>query len=102
MRTFWLYTLARLGIIVAVGLVLFPFLGLNMLMAVAAIVIGALLSYLFLGNMRARVAADIEARVAKRASAPKRRSADEVAEDDIVDERMGDEEHISDDGNQSD
>ena len=101
MRTFWLYSLARLGIIVAVGLVLFPFLGLNLLMGVAAIVIGALLSYLFLGNMRARVAADIEARVAKRAAAPKRRSADEVAEDDIVDERMGDEEHVSDDGDQS-
>lgn len=97
MRTFWLYTLARLGIIVGVGLVLFPFLGLNLLMAVAAIVIGALLSYLFLGNMRARVAADIEARLAARASKPKRKSADEAAEDQIVDERITEEEKRSHD-----
>ncbi|WP_209325819.1 DUF4229 domain-containing protein [Brevibacterium renqingii] len=101
MRTFWLYSLARLGIIVAVGLVLFPFLGLNMLMAVSAIVIGALLSYLFLGNMRARVAADIEARVAKRAAEPKKRSADEAAEDRIVDERIGEDDHVSEDGDQN-
>ncbi|WP_166970504.1 DUF4229 domain-containing protein [Brevibacterium atlanticum] len=95
MRTFWLYTLARLGIILGVGLILFPFLGLNLLMAVAAIVIGALLSYLFLGNMRARVASDIEARLAARASKPKRKSADEAAEDQIVDDRLTEEEQLS-------
>jgi divalent metal cation (Fe/Co/Zn/Cd) transporter len=97
MRTFWLYTLARLGIIVGVGLVLFPFLGLNLLMAVAAIVIGALLSYLFLGNMRAKVASDIETRLANRAAKPKRKGADEAAEDEIVDERISEEEHSADD-----
>jgi divalent metal cation (Fe/Co/Zn/Cd) transporter len=95
MRTFWLYTLARLGIIVGVGLILFPFLGLNLLMAVASIVIGALLSYLFLGNMRARVATDIEARLAARASKPKRKSADEAAEDQIVDDRLTEEERLT-------
>ncbi|MGC3023053.1 MULTISPECIES: DUF4229 domain-containing protein [unclassified Brevibacterium] len=90
MRTFWLYTLARLGIIIAVGLVLFPFLGFNMVMALAAIIIGALLSYLFLGRMRAQVATDIEERVAKQAAKPKRKGADEEAEDRIVADRVGD------------
>ena len=56
MRTFWLYTLARFGLIIAVGLVLFPFLGLNRVMALAAIIIGARLSYLLLGKMRAQAA----------------------------------------------
>ena len=86
MRNFWIYTLARLGIIVAVGLLLQPFLGFNLLMAVVAIVVGALLSYLFLGSMRAKVADDIENRVAKRAKTPKRTGVDEDAEDRIVDE----------------
>ena len=86
MRNFWIYTLARLGIIVAVGLILQPFLGFNLVMAMAAIVIGAILSYLFLGGMRAKVAADIEKRIAKRETAPKRTSVDEDAEDRIVDE----------------
>ena len=92
MRNFWIYTLARLGIIVAIGLVLQPFLGFNLLMAVVAILAGALLSYLFLGGMRARVADDIENRVAKRAKTPKRKSADEAAEDQIVDERIDNDE----------
>ncbi|WP_092015819.1 DUF4229 domain-containing protein [Brevibacterium siliguriense] len=95
MRTFWLYTLARFGLIIAVGLVLFPFLGLNLVMAIAAIAIGALLSYLFLGKMRAQVATEIEAKVAKRASRPKKVGADEAAEDEIVEERLGE------DGDQS-
>lgn len=86
MRNFWIYTLARLGIIVAVGLILQPFLGFNLLMAVVAIVVGALLSYLFLGGMRAKVADDIEKRVAKRAKTPKRKGVDEDTEDRIVDE----------------
>ncbi|GAA1925483.1 hypothetical protein GCM10009689_00160 [Brevibacterium antiquum] len=86
MRNFWIYTLARLGIIVAVGLILQPFLGFNLVMAMAAIVIGAILSYLFLGGMRAKVAEDIEKRVAKRKTAPKGKSVDEDAEDRIVDE----------------
>ncbi len=90
MRTFWLYTLARFGLIIAVGLVLFPFLGLNLVMAIAAIIIGALLSYLFLGKLRARAATEIETKVAKRASKPKRVGADEAAEDEIVEERLGD------------
>lgn len=92
MRNFWIYTLARLGIIVAIGLILQPFLGFNLLMAVVAVLAGALLSYLFLGGMRARVAEDIENRVAKRATAPKRKSADEAAEDQIVDERIDNDE----------
>ncbi len=86
MRSFWIYTLARLGIIVAVGLVLFPFLGFNLVMAIAAILIGALLSYLFLGQLRAKVAADIENRLTKRTKADKQKSSDEVAEDRIVDD----------------
>ncbi|MGC2940447.1 MULTISPECIES: DUF4229 domain-containing protein [unclassified Brevibacterium] len=90
MRTFWLYTLARFGLIIAAGLVLFPFLGLNLVMAIAAIIIGALLSYLLLGKLRARAATEIEAKVAKRASKPKRVGADEEAEDEIVEERLGD------------
>lgn len=81
MRTFWLYSLARLGIIAGVGIILFPLLGLNLLMAAAAIIIGALLSYLLLGSMRARVASDIEARFAARGSKRKRKSADDAAED---------------------
>ena len=95
MRTFWLYTLARFGLIIAVGLVLFPFLGLNLVMAIAAIIIGALLSYLLLGKLRAKAATEIEAKVAKRASKPKRVGADEAAEDEIVEERLGE------DGDQS-
>lgn len=90
MRTFWLYTLARFGLIIAAGLVLFPFLGFNLVMAIAAIIIGALLSYLFLGKMRAKAAAEIEAKVANRASKPKRVGADEAAEDEIVEDRLGD------------
>lgn len=86
MRNFWIYTLARLGIIVAVGLILQPFLGLNLAMAMAAIIIGAILSYIFLGGMRAKVAEDIETRVAKRATTPKRKNVDEEAEDRIVDD----------------
>ncbi|MCD1287054.1 MAG: DUF4229 domain-containing protein [Brevibacterium sp.] len=86
MRNFWIYTLARLGIIVAVGLVLQPFLGFNLVMAVAAILIGALLSYLFLGRMRTKVAEEIEERVAKRANRPKKKGVDESVEDHIVDE----------------
>ncbi|GAA1845565.1 DUF4229 domain-containing protein [Brevibacterium marinum] len=86
MRNFWIYTLARLGIIVAVGLVLQPFLGLNLVMAVVAIFGGALISYLVLGGMRAKVAEDIEKRVAKRAKTPKRKGADEDVEDRIVDD----------------
>ncbi|AOP52777.1 MAG: DUF4229 domain-containing protein [Brevibacterium aurantiacum] len=86
MRNFWIYTLARLGIIVAVGLILQPFLGLNLVMAMAAIIIGAILSYIFLGGMRAKVAEDIETRVAKRATPPKRKNVDEEAEDRIVDD----------------
>ncbi|RAF56767.1 DUF4229 domain-containing protein, partial [Burkholderia multivorans] len=66
MRSFWIYTLARLGIIVAVGLFLQPFLGFTLVMAVAAILIGALISYLALGGMRAKVAGDIEHRLANR------------------------------------
>ncbi|SMX76532.1 MULTISPECIES: DUF4229 domain-containing protein [unclassified Brevibacterium] len=93
MRNFWIYTLARLGIIVAVGLILQPFLGFNLVMAMAAIVIGAILSYLFLGSMRAKVADDIEKRVAKRATSPKRKSADEDTEDRIVDAENVDEEN---------
>ncbi|AMT93316.1 hypothetical protein A2T55_05580 [Brevibacterium linens] len=89
MRTFWLYTLARLGLIIAVGLVLFPFLGLNLVMAIAAIIIGALLSYLFLGKMRVLAATEIAAKVSKRTSNPKRVGADEAAEDEIVEERLG-------------
>ncbi len=85
MRSFWIYTLARLGIIVAVGLILFPFLGFTLVMAVAAILIGALLSYLFLGRMRAQVAADIEGRLTRRAQAKKPKSTDEATEDRIVD-----------------
>lgn len=84
MRTFWIYTLARLGIIVAVGLILQPFLGFNLVMAMAAIIIGAVLSYIFLGGMRAKVADDIENRVAKRAKSPKRKGVDEDTEDRIV------------------
>lgn len=87
MRTFWIYSLARLGIIVAVALILQPFLGFNLVMAVAAVLIGAILSYLLLGKMRARVAAEIEERVAKRSQKPKRKGADEAAEDRIVEER---------------
>lgn len=64
-------------------------------MAIAAIAIGALLSYLFLGKMRAQVATEIEAKVAKRASRPKKVGADEAAEDEIVEERLGE------DGDQS-
>lgn len=86
MRNFWIYTLARLGIIVAVGLILQPFLGFNLVMAMAAIIIGAILSYLLLGGMRAKVADDIEKRVAKRATTSKRKTVDEDAEDRIVDE----------------
>lgn len=86
MRNFWIYTLARLGIIVAVGLILQPFLGFNLVMAMAAIIIGAILSYLLLGGMRAKVADDIEKRVAKRATTSKRKTVDEDTEDRIVDE----------------
>lgn len=86
MRSFWIYTLARLGLIVAVGSALQPFLGFNLVMAVAAILIGALLSYLLLGRMRAKVAEEIEERVAKRAKKPKRKGIDESVEDHIVDE----------------
>ena len=93
MRNFWIYTLARLGIIVAVGLILQPFLGFNLLMVAVAVIAGALLSYLFLGGMRARVAEDIEKRVAKRAKTPKRKSSDEAAEDEIVDERIDNDEN---------
>ena len=89
MRTFWLYTLARFGLIIAAGLVLFPFLGFTLVMAIAAIIIGALLSYLLLGKMRAQAATEIEAKVAKRASKPKRVSADEAAEDKFVEESLG-------------
>ncbi|HCG56387.1 MULTISPECIES: DUF4229 domain-containing protein [Brevibacterium] len=92
MRNFWIYTLARLGIIVAVGLILQPFLGFNLVMAMAAIIVGAILSYLFLGGMRAKVADDIEKRVAKRAKTPHRKSADEDAEDKIVDDEDVDDE----------
>ncbi|MDN5805972.1 MAG: DUF4229 domain-containing protein [Brevibacterium sp.] len=84
MRNFWIYTLARLGIIVGVGLILQPFLGLNLVMAMAAIIIGAVLSYIFLGGMRAKVANDIENSVAKRAANTKRKSVDEDTEDRIV------------------
>ena len=45
MRNFWIYTFARLGIIVAVGLILQPFLGFNLVMAMAAIIVGAILSF---------------------------------------------------------
>ncbi|MCI4010082.1 DUF4229 domain-containing protein [Brevibacterium sp. ZH18] len=87
MRNFWIYTLARLGIIVAVGLILQPFLGFTLVMAVVAILVGALLSYLFLGNLRAKVADDIEGRVAKRQKTPKRKGMDESVEDQIVDDQ---------------
>ncbi|UVI37132.1 DUF4229 domain-containing protein [Brevibacterium spongiae] len=97
MRTFWLYTFARLGIIIAVGLILFPFLGFNMVMALAAIIIGALLSYLFLGRMRAQVATDIEERVAKRAAKPERKGADEEAEDQIIADRVGENDSVGKD-----
>ena len=100
MRTFWLYTLARLGIIIAVGLILFPFLGFNMVMALTAIIVGALLSYLFLGRMRAQVANDIEEKFVKRPGKPKRKSADEEAEDQIVADRI-DEEKLGDDSDES-
>ena len=53
------------------------------------------MSYLLLGTMRARAATEIEAKVAKRASKPKRVGADEAAEDEIVEERLGE------DGDQS-
>lgn len=86
MRSFWIYTLARLGIIVAVGLILQPFLGFTLVMAVAAILIGALISYLLLGGMRAKVAGDIETRLANRANKRKRKGADESFEDTLVDE----------------
>lgn len=86
MRSFWIYTLARLGIVVAVGLVLYPFLGLTLVMAVAAVIIGALLSYLFLGGMRAQVAADIEHRLSERKKAKTATASDEAAEDRIVDD----------------
>ena len=92
MRNFWIYTLARLGIIVAVALILQPFLGFNLLTVVIAVLAGALLSYLFLGGLRARVAEDIETRVAKRAKTPKSKNADEAAEDQIVDERVNNDE----------
>ena len=75
MRSFWIYTLARLGIIVAVGLLLQPFLGFTLVMAVAAILIGALISYLALGGMRAKVAGDIEHRLANRRKSKKRKGA---------------------------
>ena len=88
MRSFWIYTLARLGIIVAVGLVLQPFLGFTLVMAVAAIFIGALISYLVLGGMRAKVAGDIENRLAKRAKTKKRKGQDESFEDTLVDENV--------------
>ena len=88
MRSFWIYTLARLGIIVAVGLVLQPFLGFTLVMAVAAIFIGALISYLVLGGMRAKVAGDIENRLAKRAKTKKRKGQDESFEDPLVDENV--------------
>lgn len=90
MRSFWIYTLARLGIIVAVGLLLQPFLGFTLVMAVAAILIGALISYLVLGGMRARVAGDIEHRLANRKKGKKRKGADESFEDSLVEENAAD------------
>ena len=91
MRSFWIYTLARLGIIVAVGLLLQPFLGFTLVVAVAAILIGALISYLALGGMRAKVAGDIEHRLANRRKSKKRKGADESFEDSLVDENAADE-----------
>lgn len=95
MRSFWIYTLARLGIIVAVGLILQPFLGFNLVMAVAAILIGALISYLVLGGMRAKVATDIEQRLAKRVK-EKKKGIDESVEDGIVDEETADRDDSTD------
>lgn len=88
MRNFWIYSLARLGIIVVVGLILWPFLGLNLVMALAAVIIGALLSFLLLGSMRRKVASDIEEGLVKRTEKKqaKRRGVDEEAEDAYLDD----------------
>lgn len=83
MRNFWIYTAARLGIIVVVGLILWPFMGLTLMMGIAAIIIGAILSYVFLGSLRSRVAGDIDHRLANRSK--KRSDPDEDAEDKAVD-----------------
>ncbi len=65
MSTFWAYTVARLGVLVAVLGVLYVAGARGILLIALAFLVSALLSYWLLAGMRERLASGIEARASR-------------------------------------